>query len=287
MATKNRNVVRQAAFSAGKNHAPSGYLRGNNGIVLTNTGTYKAIASDKVGIVTTSGSQAFKDPALAGFGDDYFNNWALIAHGNCKNTSNLTVGQMNLVSDYHDDGTFDTDWNWLSPDSNTTAKDVQEGDEFILAPLHLLPDGMMRWENAVVLTASPTTGTQASHEIFTVTGLCQIRILPLVVTTLVSTSNTGTIELGTASDMNFLITTTTVGSGALAAGQIWVSATEALILEQKFSTDCILDFVTDGQDIGYDVNTNNITSGVLKFICWWKPLESGATVVPALGTGTL
>lgn len=284
MATKTKNVRRQSKFSIDKYHPPSGFHRGVNGIVLLNSGVYKVIASDKNSIVTTTTEQAFKDPGMAGYGDDYFNGWVLMAQGNCMNTSALTRGQMNLVSDYHDDGTFDTDYDWLDVDDRSAAN-VQQGEEFLLMPMELLPDGMMKWENAITLTAAATTGTQASHEVFTVTGLCQVRLLVLCTTTLVGT--TATIELGMAGDMDYLIATTTVGNGDIAATEIWCDDTAADCAVRQFTSDAMFDFVVDGEDIGYDVNTANITAGVLKFICYWKPLEHGATVIPAVGSATL
>ena len=286
MATKDRNVERQSAFSVGKLHKATGFQRGNNAIVsVGNAGIYKAIANE--GIVTITGSQAFRDPCLAGFGDDYFNGWVLIHQGNCRNTSLLTKGQMNIISDYHDDGTFDTDWDWKDPDDNTAAVTtfyVQAGEEFLLMPMELLPDGMMKWENAVVMTATPTTGTQASHEVFTVTGLVEVKLLNLVTTSL--TGSGADIEFGVASDMDMFIATM-ADAEDLDATDIWSTATDADNVGYQFAPDCIFHAILDGQDIGYDVNNANITAGVIKFICWWKPLEFGATVIPAVGTATL
>jgi len=104
-------------------------------------------------------------------------------------------------------------------------------------------------------------------------------------TTTLTAGGTSTIELGVSGDLNWLIDT--MSSDEIDATEVWCSATAADNAIRQYSSDCMFDIILDGEDIGYDINTANVTAGVLKFICWWKPLEFGATVIPAVGTATL
>ena len=276
MATKDRNIDKQNAFSVGRLHPPTGYQRGNGGIVsVGNAGVYKAIANSgptTPAVVSTSGSQAFADPSLAGFGDDYFNGWVLIFEGNCRNTSTIVKGEMNYVVDYDStNGTFTTSLN----DWSATP---QAGDEFTLIKMELLPDGMIRATKSITLAAS-TTGSVATHEVITVTGLCRVKLLVQCSTDL---TGAGSAQLGVAGATTALVASTS--GTAIDDTELWADATPPSYI---FTTDGIFDLITDGIDIGYEVTGATLTAGVLNFIYWWQPLEASATCASAAGTGTL
>jgi len=134
---------------------------------------------------------------------------------------------------------------------------------------------------AVPITfAALTTGSVATHEIFTVTGMVRMVIIPECT---VNVAGSGTIELGVAGDTDAFIATTT--GTDIDAGEIWLDASPT---ELAFSYSSILDkVVAGGLDVGYEIKTDTLTGGDITFHCWWTPLNSTGAVVVADGTGTL
>lgn len=122
-------------------------------------------------------------------------------------------------------------------------------------------------------------GTGNPATLFTVTGQVIMRIVGVITTAVVSTGDTGTIEVGISGDTATLIAQTTVGSGSLIAKEIWHDATvDAEIELLSVAGDRI---ISDGNDVILTAATNNIISGVIEFYCIWTPLSTGASVVAA------
>jgi len=179
MATKDKNIQRQSAFSINRRHPPVGFVRGNGSLVsVAGAGIYKCYANDE--IVTTSGSQAFRCPELAGFGDDYFNGWTLMFQGNCANTSNLGKGEQNFVTDYHDDGTFDTDVDW--------SGNVQQGDEFLLS----FPQAL---GGRILVPAKHHASPLASTDLWSISGPIIVYDIFGIVTTTAIQAQATTVQL--------------------------------------------------------------------------------------------
>lgn len=134
---------------------------------------------------------------------------------------------------------------------------------------------------AVPITfAALTTGSVASHEILTVTGMVRVVIIPVCTT---NVAGSGTIELGVAGDTDLFLGTTT--GTDIDAGELWLDTSPA---ELAWNWSSVLDkVVPNGLDIGYEVKTDTLTGGAITFHCWWWPLDSTGAVVAADGTGTL
>lgn len=134
---------------------------------------------------------------------------------------------------------------------------------------------------AVPITfAAATTGAVATHEIFTVTGLVRMIIIPVCTA---NVAGAGTIELGVAGDTDLFIGTTT--GADIDAGEIWVDTTPT---ELAFNYSSVLDkVVPNGLDVGYEVKTDTLTGGAITFHCWWWDLDSTGNVVVADGTAAL
>ena len=76
---------------------------------------------------------------------------------------------------------------------------------------------------AVPITfAALTTGSVATHEIFTVTGMVRVRIIPECT---VNVAGSGTIELGVAGDTDIMLGTTT--GTDIDAGKLWLDTSPA------------------------------------------------------------
>lgn len=128
--------------------------------------------------------------------------------------------------------------------------------------------------------AAATTGSVATHELFKVTGLVRMVIIPVCT---VNLAGSGTIELGVAGDTDAFIATTT--GTDIDAGDIWLDATPAE-LAHDFSS-ALDKLVANGLDVGYEIKTDTLTAGAITFHCWYWPLDSDGAVEVADGTDTL
>jgi len=139
---------------------------------------------------------------------------------------------------------------------------------------------------AVATGTFDTTGTWstvASHEIATVTGMVRMTIIPEVVTTVASVSDTGTIQLGDEVATDSIIAASTLGSGLMAAGELWVDATLTRTILTRTQLNAIEIVVAGGQDIGYEVATNAISGGSMIFHIYWTPLDATGAVAAGAG----
>lgn len=114
---------------------------------------------------------------------------------------------------------------------------------------------------------------------FTVTGTVLARCWGVVTTSVTSTSNTGTLDLGCVDDLDLYISTTTVNATALVAGDSWGCATAASIGVDLDNAGQYS--VQTGGVIQFDVNTNNMTAGVMNIYCQWVPISADGNVVAA------
>jgi len=117
-------------------------------------------------------------------------------------------------------------------------------------------------------------GTGEPHTIFTVTGTVICKVIAVATTTL-TIDATATLEVGTA--------VTTAGIIAQTAGdapdvnEIWHDASpDASVEAATVAAEKIVN-----QDIIGTTDTANIKTGVIKYICLWKPLSSDGDVVAA------
>lgn len=115
--------------------------------------------------------------------------------------------------------------------------------------------------------------------VFTITGTVLARCWATCTTKVVSAGHTGTLELGCTDDLDIFMGTTTIGDGALDAGDVWTNAT--LTGDSGPMGDDGAYVVCNGTLIECDVNTNNMSAGVLVFYCQWIPLTAGAQVLAA------
>lgn len=137
----------------------------------------------------------------------------------------------------------------------------------------------LTFDGATTNAVGNVAGTGNPATLFTVTGHVIARIFAIVTTAIVSTGNTGTIEVGIAGDTATLIAQSTVGSGTFIAEEIWHDGTpDAEIELLTVAADRI---VSDGNDVILTCATNNIISGVLAIYCIWTALSSDGNVVAA------
>ena len=135
---------------------------------------------------------------------------------------------------------------------------------------------------AIPITLSAlTTGTVATHELLTVTGMARIRILAECT---VSVAGTGSIQLGIAGTTDGFIAVTT--GTDVDAGEVWADATPT---ETSGDTSTLLldKIVAGGLDVGYEVTVGTLTAGAITFHCWWEPLNATGAVVASDGLGAL
>ena len=115
-----------------------------------------------------------------------------------------------------------------------------------------------------------SAGANATSTLFTVTGTVAMKLFAVVTTTCTGASST--IEVGTAINTTGLIVLTT--ATLMVAGEIWHDATpDASIELSSIATEKIVN-----QNVIQTVRTADVTAGVLRYTCLWRPLSPNATV---------
>ncbi len=129
--------------------------------------------------------------------------------------------------------------------------------------------------STLVTGSSPVT-------LFTVTGDVIARVWATVQTTLTSTLNNGTLEVGVAGNTAVLLPQTTVdGSTKLLTGVVWVDASPGLKSEAFVATTLTGAPIAGGTPIIATIATNSCTAGAITFYCEWKPSSATGNVVAA------
>ena len=116
-------------------------------------------------------------------------------------------------------------------------------------------------------------GTGNPATLFTVTGTVYMKLFAVVETDLAGA--TATLIVGTAKNTNGLIASTTATD--LDQNEIWHDATP----DSSVEAATVLSEKVVNQNVIQTAGTANITSGVLKYICLWRPISANASVVPA------
>lgn len=114
----------------------------------------------------------------------------------------------------------------------------------------------------------------------TVTGDVLVQVVAVVQTNCTSTSNNGTLELGTTDVTNSLLVQDAVDGTAFQQGDVWTTSGTAdndfAALQDEWA--CI----GYGQDIIATVATNSMTAGAITYYIFWIPLSADAALTSAL-----
>lgn len=143
---------------------------------------------------------------------------------------------------------------------------------------HLAADAQIAVKTSSAFTGGSTNahgdfdGTGNPYNLFTVTGLVELRIIGLCTVDLVGAS--ATLEVGVASNTAAIIAQTTATN--IDANEIWNSNTPGLKV-MAVSGSLFVYSATIIETAG----TANITAGQITYYCIWRPISSGATVVAA------
>ena len=116
-------------------------------------------------------------------------------------------------------------------------------------------------------------GTSDPFTLYTVTGVVAAKLFGVCT---VNLAGTGTVEVGTAISTAGLIAQTT--GTDIDANEIWHDATPDASIE--LLTVATTKIVT--QNIIETIGTADITSGNIYYVCLWRPLTPGSTVVSAV-----
>src|SRR3990167_3375176 len=144
----------------------------------------------------------------------------------------------------------------------------------------------------VVFTGAANRGQAATDvTVYTLTGRVELFAMspPFVTEVLVSTSNLGTISVGTASQPVWLVGTTTVGAGTFALNNWWTMTSTLQLgtgvdLVRGANAGSAGTAMPISEDIIIRCLTQNTTDGQLDFDgLWYRPLTAGAGL--ALGSG--
>lgn len=121
-------------------------------------------------------------------------------------------------------------------------------------------------------------GTSDPYTLFTVTGDVIVRIFGVCTTSLVSAGG-GTLEVGVSGNTAALIaqeTATDIDANGIYLSATQVSGAVALAtLPGPF-------IIVNGLDIIETVGTADITAGNIYYVCLWRPLTPGSSVISAV-----
>ena len=118
-------------------------------------------------------------------------------------------------------------------------------------------------------------GSGDPFTIFTVTGDVIVKVIGICTTSLVGA---GTVEVGITGG-TALILAQVANATTIDAGQIWHDA--AVDAKVELASVMVEKIVSGGSDIIGTSGTADITAGVIKFICLWKPISEGSSVAAA------
>lgn len=120
-------------------------------------------------------------------------------------------------------------------------------------------------------------GTSDPTTLFTVIGDVLVRVFGVVTTTIVGA---GTIEVGLTGNTAEIVAQV-ADTSAMAAAEIYLDGTVDDVRGAVFGDVKASTLVVDGSDIIETLGTANLTEGDLYYICLWRPVSSGSTVVSA------
>jgi hypothetical protein len=145
--------------------------------------------------------------------------------------------------------------------------------------------GAINYNNTSYLAVSAdlsnvTWNTQASHEVFTVTGAVRMRIMIECTSTLTDAGNGGTVQMGVEGATNAWIASS--DSDNVVAGSVWADNTPG-DTNGNFSSLLLDKIVAGGLDVGYEIGGEALTGGTLVFHCWWEPLNATGAVAAGAG----
>lgn len=142
----------------------------------------------------------------------------------------------------------------------------------------------------IAVTADMTSGTwntKATHEVFTVTGLVRVQMWVQIVTPLDSTGGSALVAFGVESLTELFMGA--MAEDAFIANRLW-DYSSAMVYDttveavQLMRFNAVQDWVIYGEDVGYEITGEPLTSGSLVFHCVWAPLSVGATVTAGDGS---
>lgn len=162
--------------------------------------------------------------------------------------------------------------------------EVSGGDRFALGG-----SNWSDWRQFSVVSdfTSATWNTQAAHRIATVSGLVEMKIIP-VVTGIVGSGGAATLVLGDSVTANSIIPSTAY-TLLNAVGLLWYNnagtgaAATSIAADAAESLQVTTFSGATAHNIGYTVGTAALNAGSITFYVQWRPLAPSATV--AAGTG--
>lgn len=120
-------------------------------------------------------------------------------------------------------------------------------------------------------------GTGDPFTLFTVTGTVEVKVIGVCTVDLASAGG-GTVSVGTAINNAGIIAST--NATAIDAGEIWHDATPDSSVEASSGVTSWLPKIVT-QDIKEYIGTADVTAGQVYYICQWRPISAGGTVVSA------
>ena len=120
-------------------------------------------------------------------------------------------------------------------------------------------------------------GTSAALTLYTVTGDVLVQIWGVCTTVIAGAS--AKLEVGVANNTAVLIAQTTATD--IDAEEIWLGAAPSAVSVDQLSDVTSTLIIANGADIIETTSTQDITSGQIYYVCMWRPLSQGSSVVAA------
>lgn len=136
--------------------------------------------------------------------------------------------------------------------------------------------------NYISVTAdltSVTWNSDASHEVFNVTGLVRLQMWITCTGNVGSAGGNAVLMFGHEDDTDAFIAAT--DETEIDSGDLWYDTTPTLAVDTFGNV--VMDYVSNGKDVGYEIDTEACNAGTLVCHCVWQPLNATGNVVAGLG----
>lgn len=123
-------------------------------------------------------------------------------------------------------------------------------------------------------TGASGLGATGATTLFTVTGQVIVKVVGFCT---VDITGAGTLEVGISGNTAGLLAQIADATN-LDAGESYIDATPATLEAVDLSSGFL---ISNGQDIIETIGSTALTGGTCIFACFWRPITSGSSVVPA------
>ena len=125
--------------------------------------------------------------------------------------------------------------------------------------------------------AAAWSGVEASHTVFTISGLVHARMLAYCTSGLTATAGAN-LMFGVSGNSSALILSTS--ASGLVLNDLWLTVNTST----NHAYSSMIDRLLSNRSVGYFLTGAPVTAGTIKFLAFWEPISTGSTLTAGTGT---